>query len=281
MHRTDGVKLATVRRVRTIPFFLALFLAISALAQPYGSSERPAYEKETNGPHGECRDDWTSVAGGLDYRTIHCLGDTRDLDVNVIRVDLQRYRLNVASGSASSARRIAQTTDADFVINANFFDGARRPLGAVASSGSTIQDAKSNSWQSIFLVTRDGTPKVILPSQWRTYRSKTWMAVQAGPRLVVAGHTNRVHQSYDAARAGVCIRKDGSVLFFATPQDRKFDMYEIARIARRGPEDGGLGCHEAMLFDGGHSTQIFLEGDTKRVTIDGDPVPVFVYATRK
>jgi len=280
MHPCDGVKLATVRRVRTIVFLLAFF-AVSALAQPYGSSQRGEYEKESNGPHGECIDDWTRVADGLDYRAIQCLGDPRDLDVNVIRVDLQRYRLNVTSGSTSSARRVAQTMDADFVINANFFDASRRPLGALASSGDTIQDAKSNSWQSIFLVTRDGTPKIILPSQWRTYRSKTWMAAQAGPRLVVAGHTNRVHQSYAAARAGVCIAKDGSVLFFATPQDRKFDMYEIARIARRGPEDGGLGCHEAMLFDGGHSTQLFLEGDTKRVTVDGDPVPAFVYATRR
>jgi uncharacterized protein YigE (DUF2233 family) len=280
IHRGDGVKLATVRRVRTIPFLLAFF-AVSALAQSNGSSERPQYEKETNGPHGECRSDWTRVSNGLDYRAIQCLGDTRDLDVNVIRVDLDQYRLNIATGSASSARRVAQTTDADFVINANFFDAARRPLGVLASSGNTIQGPKSNSWQSIFLVTRDGTPKIILPSQWSTYRSKTWMAAQAGPRLVVGGHTNRVHQSYAAARAGVCITKDASVLFFATPQERKFDMYEIARIARRGPEDGGLGCHDAMLFDGGHSTQIYLEGDTKRVTIDGDPVPVFVYATRR
>lgn len=280
IHLRDGVKLATVRGVRTIPFLLAFF-AVSALAQSNGSSDRALYEKETNGPHGDCRGDWTPVATGLDYRAIQCLGDTRDLDVNVIRVDLDRYRLNVASGSASSARRVAQTTDADFVINANFFDASRRPLGILVSSGSTIQGPKSNAWQSIFLVTRDGRPKIILPSQWRTYRDKTWMAAQAGPRLVIGGHTNRVHQSYAAARAGVCITKDGSVLFFATPQDRKFDMYEIARIARRGPEDGGLGCHDAMLFDGGHSTQIYLEGDTKRVTIDGDPVPVFVYATRR
>jgi len=277
---TDGVNLAHRHGVRTFTILLT-FLAATALAQPYGSTERKEYEKEPNGPHGECQSDWLRVADGLDYRAIQCLGDTRDLDVNVIRVDMRRYRLDLASGNATSARRIAQTTDADFVINANFFDGAKRPLGAVTSSGTTIQDAKPNSWQSIFLVTRDGTPKIILPSQWRTYRAKTWMAAQAGPRLVVAGHTNRVHQSYSAARAGVCIAKDGSVLFFATPQQRKLDMYEITRVTRRGPEDGGLGCQDAMLFDGGHSTQIYLEGDTKRVTIDGDPVPVFVYAKRK
>jgi uncharacterized protein YigE (DUF2233 family) len=280
MHRGRGVKLATLRGVRTLTIALA-FLAATALAQPYGSPQRKEYEPEPNGPHGECRSDWLRVADGLEYRAIECLGDRRDLDVNVIRVDLQRYRLDVSSGDATSARRIAESADADFVMNANFFDAARRPLGVLVSSGTTTQDAKTNSWQSIFLVTRDGTPKIIEPSQWGTYRAKTWMAAQAGPRLVIGGHTNRVHQSYAAARAGVCITKDASVLFFATPQERKLDMYEIARVARRGPEDGGLGCQDAMLFDGGHSTQIFLEGDTKRVTIDGDPVPVFVYAKRK
>lgn len=284
MHCAGGVKLAIVGGVRTLTHRLAILVtlfAANAFAQPFGSSERAAYEKEVNGPHGECRSDWTAIANGLDYRAITCLGEARDLDVNVVRVDLHRYRLDVASGSASSARRIAQTTDADFVINANFFDASKRPLGVLASSGSVLQGAKPNGWQSIFLVTRDGTPKIILPDDWSKHRAKTWMAAQAGPRLVVGGHTNRVHQSYAAARAGVCILKNGSVLFFATPQDRKFDMYEIARIARRGPEDGGLGCHDSMLFDGGHSTQLFVEGATKRVTVDGDPVPVFVFAKKR
>lgn len=280
----SGVKLATVAIVRTLTLSLVIFVtlfAADAFAQSFGSPQRADYEQEVNGPHGECRSDWTNVANGLDYRAITCLGDARDLDVNVVRVDLQRYRLNVASGPASFARRVADATDADFVINANFFDPAKRPLGVLAASGNVLQGAKPNAWQSIFLVTRDGTPKIILPEEWSRYRAKTWMATQAGPRLVVGGHTNRVHQSYAAARAGVCITKSGSMLFFATPQDRKFDMYEIARIARRGPEDGGLGCHDSMLFDGGHSTQMFVEGATKRVTVDGDPVPVFVFAKKR
>ena len=284
MHRADGVKLAIVGGVRTLTISFVILVTLHAAAavpQTFGSPQRAEYEQEGNGPHGECREDWTRVADGLDYRAITCLGDARDLDVNVVRVDARRYRLNVASGPASSARRVADATDADFVINANFFDAAKRPLGVLASSGSVLQDAKPNAWQSIFLVTRDGTPKIILPGDWSKYRVKTWMATQAGPRLVIGGHTNRVHQSYAAARAGVCITKSGAVLFFATPQERKFDMYEIARIARRGPEDGGLGCQDSMLFDGGHSTQLFVEGDTKRVTVDGDPVPVFVYAKKR
>jgi len=283
IHRSrdkHGLKLANARFVRFLTIVL-MFLAASAVAQPYGSSERAKYEKEPNGPHGECKVDWLRVADGLDYRAIKCLGDTEDLDLNVIRVDLARQQLNVASGDPDAARNVARRMNADFAINASFFDAAKQPLGVLARSGVTIQGLKTSSWQSIFLVTREGKPRIILASDWRRHRHQAWMAVQAGPRLVVGGHSNRVHQSYAAARAGVCIAKDGSLLFFATAQERKLDMYEIGRVARRGPEDGGLGCQESMLFDGGHSTQIFLEGDTKRVTVNGDPVPVFVYATRK
>ena len=58
-------------------------------------------------------------------------------------------------------------------------------------------------------------------------------------------------------------------------------MYEIARIARRDEVDGGLACRDAMLFDGGHSAQIYLDGENKRVHVDGDFVPAFIYATKR
>ena len=68
--------------------------------------------------------------------------------------------------------------------------------------------------------------------------------------------TRRIYNNYAAPRGGVCIRKDGSMLFFAP-----------------------LACHDAMLFDGGHSVNPFAGGDDKRIDVEGDPVPVFIYAT--
>ena len=261
--------------------FIAFLLLVSSsgFAQ-LGTPWRQEYEKEKNGPHGECHIDWQSVADGLDYRKITCLGDRDDLDVHVVRVDLQRWKLDVASISGgSTAHRVASDRDAAFVINANFFDHHLAPLGALVRSGDQLQRPQKTSWQSIFLIDGDGNARIIDPSGWPQYGDDAWMAVQAGPRLVTGGHTNRVHQSYTAKRAGVCIAKSGDLLFFATA--RKFDMYEIARIARRGEEDGGLECRDAMLFDGGHSTQIYLEGDTKRVQVSGDQVPAFIYATAR
>lgn len=259
---------------------LLVSLASSTLAQSEGSPYRKEYEKEINGPHGRCEVDWTRVARGLEYRPIRCLGDD-ELDVNVVRISLDDYTINSRIDRRSSARAVAGDRDAVFAMNANFFDGQGDPIGVIVSSGEVLHEPHRSSWQSIFLITKDGEPLIIMPRQWKSYRKRAWMAVQAGPRLVVNGHTNHVRESYAAARAGVCIQKSGDLVFFATPQTRKFLMAEIGRVTRRAEIDGGLECREAMLFDGGHSTQMFLEGDTKRVTVNGDPAPVFIYATKK
>lgn len=264
---------AFVKRILALFAFAATI--DSAHAQTYGSEHRKEYEKEKNGPHGECRTDWRDVAAGISYRRVTCLGDEDDVDMHLVRVDPKRARLDAAVIRPRTARSAARELDADFVLNANFFDKARQSEGIVMRSGDMVRSPRDLSWQSIFLVTENGTPSIVPPSKWSTYSKRAWMAVQAGPRLVVDGKTQRVHQSYTAARAGVCIQWDRDVVFFATPQDRKLDMYEIARIARRGEIDGGLGCREAMLFDGGHSVNL-VAGSA--ATVEGDAVPVYVFA---
>ena len=261
---------------------LLLLGSLSAFGQQYGSEYRKEYEKEVNGPHGECRADWEHIATGIDYRPITCLGDEDDLDVHVFRIAPKFFTFDVADVTGgSSAWRQAEVRDARFVINANFFERDRTPIGVIVRDGSELQPPRKTSWQSIFLIDEDGDPHIIPVSQWSNYRDNVQMAVQAGPRLVIHGHTNKVNKSYKAARAGVCIQKDGDLLFFATPQDRKFDLWEFGRVTRRAEIDGGMNCREAMLFDGGHSTQIYVEGDSKKFSVEGDPVPVFVFAKRK
>ena len=68
---------------------------------------------------------------------------------------------------------------------------------------------------------------------------------------------------------------------FATPRDRKLHVREMARIAQRSEDEGGLNCTDAMLFDGGHSVNFFVDGDEKDVSVSNGRVPVFVYATRR
>lgn len=237
---------------------------------------------QTDAPNSDCNVQWSRIATGIDYRTITCLGDEDDVDLHVARIAPEFFTFDVAYvTNGSFARQQAETRDARFVINANFFAKSRVPLGVIVRSGDELQGRHSASWQSIFLVDEDGVAHIIKLTDWPKYRESAWMAVQAGPRIVVKGKTNRVNKSYHAARAGVCMQKNGDLLFFATPQERRFDMWEIGRIALRSEKKGGIGCYDAMLFDGGHSTQFFIQGDDKTVSVSGDPVPVFVFAKRK
>jgi uncharacterized protein YigE (DUF2233 family) len=256
--------------------------ATSAFAQQYGSEYRKEYEKEVNGPHGECTTKWDHIASGIDYRKITCLGDEDDVDVHAFKISQEFFKLDVAYvTNGSSAKSEAGKREARFVMNANFFQRDKTPIGVIVRSGTQLQPAQSSSWQSVFLIDADGKPRIVTVSQWSRYKKGAQMAVQAGPRTVVAEHTNQINKGYAAARCGVCIQRNGDIVFFATPQERKFKAHEIARVTRRSEVDGGLRCRDAMLFDGGHSTQFFVEGDDRKFSQSGDPVPVFVFATRK
>jgi uncharacterized protein YigE (DUF2233 family) len=264
---------------------LAILLACSSAslfaADPKGSTFRDEYAKEKNGPHGECRSEWRAMQPGLDYRQITCLGDEDDVDLHVIRVNTDLFTLDTALMHDALAREVARDRHAPFAINANFFDAARNAEGLVMRGGAEVQKPRSSSWQALFVVTADGQPMIVPVAKWSALRRNAFMGVQSGPRLVIGGHTNRVHQSYSAARSGVCISKSKELTFFVTPPDRKLDMYEIAAIARRGEEDGGLRCHDAMLFDGGHSAQFYLADGRGAIILAGDRVPAFIYATPK
>lgn len=272
------MNMTMLRNSLLVSISFALFVS-GAAAQASGSPYRKDYEGERNGPHGDCPVEWRELSPGVRYRSISCLGDD-ELDLHVFRIDLRKTNMDVAwVPGGSSAQSVARDEEAVLAMNANFFSQSRHALGLLVRSGKQLQGPRKSSWQSIFTVTDDRKPRVVMPSEWPELRHHALLAVQAGPRLVIHGHTNRVHQSYSAARCGVCIQSDGSLMLFATPQSRKFDMYEIGRIARRAEIDGGLECQEAMLFDGGHSTQVYAESDRRPIRIDGDPVPAFLFVT--
>lgn len=262
---------------RLLPILLFVLTA-AASGQQSGSKHRAEYEKEPNGPHGECPAEWVQIEAGIDYHAIRCLGDPDDLDVHVVRIDPDLWQLETAVVRGSTARDVAAAHRSPFALNANFFGKVREPLGLVMREGKVVNPVRGTDWQSIFLVKDDGGPRIILPDDWSSYRTRAAVAVQAGPRLVVKGKRADIRNNYSAARAGVCIRPGGELLFFATPQERKLSMFEIGRVVRREEVDGGLACRDAMLFDGGHSVNLHLEGGGRTVDVRGDPVPVLLYA---
>lgn len=273
-HAAYGLPLSPDVKYTGFVIVLLSYLALAAHAQ-----EKESQAPDRTAPTGDCSTKWEPLKADLEYRTIRCIGDSDDVDLHVVRIDPRRWRFDTLVNRAGTyARSVANEKKAGFAVNANFFDASRQPLGIVVRSGKVVQQPRETSWQSIFLVTQKGRARIIPPSKWKEYRDEARMAVQAGPRLVVDGHTNKLKPTYAAPRVGVCIQWDRDVLFFATPATKKFHTTEIAKIARRKEEQGGLACRDAMLFDGGHSVNFFAEGG---VSITGDAVPVFIYATRE
>ena len=257
-----------------------VFLLILTIASAAHAQESKSKAPDRTAPTADCSTNWETVKPDLQYRTIRCIGDPEDVDLHVVNIDPRKWKLDTAvTGGGTYAKSVAQQHDAPFAVNANFFDRARQPLGIVVRSGEVVQAPRNTSWQSIFLVTEKGRARIVLPDKWSQYRDEAWMAVQAGPRLVADGHTVKLKPNYSAPRVGVCIQWDRDVLFFATPATKKFHVTEIAKIARRKEAQGGLACRDAMLFDGGHSVNFFVEGGDRRVSITGDPVPVYIFAT--
>lgn len=79
-------------------------------------------------------------------------------------------------------------------------------------------------------------------------------------------------------RSGVCLTKEGAIRFFVTATGRFLDVHEMVELAARSDADGGMGCYDAMLFDGGPSAQMFLDTSGRTIDMAGDVVPVFIVA---
>ena len=219
-------------------------------------------------PPVECVASWTPVANGIDYKTLNCTPERFDL--HLVRVDPKLAKIDAVVRPGSTATDLGR--EFTFAINANFFDENYRPLGVVVTSGKEVNPLHPVSWQSVFFVDRDGAPHIVPKDEWPDVRESAVAASQCGPRLVVDGEKNRVAKANPAWRSGVCIDPEKRVVFFATPPETELDVHEMVALA-----SGPLACRDAMLFDGGPSTQMFLRRKGKPVVVEGDKqVPAYV-----
>lgn len=194
-------------------------------------------------------------------------------DLHLVRVDPRRAHIDAVKRKGTSAKSIGQ--QAAFAVNANFFDEKYDPLGVIVSNGQTVNRPHSVKWQSVFYVTRDGEARIVPVLEWIEVRSRAVAAVQAGPRLTVTGERNKVARATPDARSGVCVTED-RVIFFATSPDRLFDVWQMVDLAVE------LGCRDSMLFDGGPSTQVFVNLPGGPIHVDGDKnVSAFVVVSAR
>ena len=260
---TPGIEFAL--RVRRVNRFLALPLLILVSCARAETAEPPHQPKPK--PIA-CVSDWTGVAKGVEYRMLNCTPSRFDL--HLVRVDPKIARIDAVVRPGQTATDLGR--EYTFALNANFFDEKFRALGIVITSGKETNPLHPVSWQSVFYVDRDRSPHIVPMEKWKAVRQSATAAAQCGPRLVVDGKKNKVAKAEPSWRSGVCIDPQKRVTFFATPPETELDVHQMVALASE-----SMGCHDAMLFDGGPSTQMYLRRENGPVIVEGDKrVPAYV-----
>lgn len=239
--------------MRSLPRALAVSLAALALAAP--GSRALASEA-----------DFRPIAGeGLGYLRLAREGTAYHL----LRVDLGRHPLRVADARregrrAASVDELGREAGAMVAVNGTFFDEDYRPLGLVASGGREFNPLRHVSWWAAFVVReRDGGAKaeILTTAQLLalapTDRGPFAAALQSGPRTVASGRTLKLKEQ-SAARSAVCITDPTHVILVVT-EGAPVESNALASFMAAPPAGGGLGCEAGLMFDGGPSSQLWVQ----------------------
>ena len=198
--------------------------------------------------------------------------------LTLIRSSLKRYRVNVLRAeelgrARASVAFLCSSTKSVVCINANFFDENGRALGLVASHGVILQKTHKGgkTLNGIFVVSRNG---LRIGNRDSVNTETTLEAVQAGPILISSGTVLQgIRESAPASRrSGVCIDKDGRVIFFLAWAG--FFGVSIERLQQI-LTSPGIDCQDALNLDGGGSSQLFVNSNlpAKAANISNFSIP--------
>lgn len=188
---------------------------------------------------------------------------------DVFVADLTRLRL-VGIDARTDGRVVAPVevlrveADAHVAINGTFFDGKNRPLGLLISEGVTRSELRTADW-GVLTVDDKGTAALVHTRDFRASDTIDF-AVQCGPRVVIDGTPPGLKLQV-ARRTGLCIQGPQQVALFVV--DAPVEANTLAAWLAQPEPDGGLGCRDAVLLDGGPSSQLDAREGTEHPSIRG------------
>ena len=221
-----------------------------------------------------------SVQPGLELGQLELRRDPNPqvVPVHVVRVDPTLWRFRLLAEPDFSRRTVDEVADlhpdAALLVNASYFseDG---PVGLLVQDGRE-RVPQGSVWAAHFLVEAGANPRIVneketVLSQDLLQGFQGFPAIMSGgetfPYMRYGGRGFPVHEL--ARRTAVCLDADGLVWIVVTDTvTNGLTLSETATVL------GGLGCRDAMGFDGGGSTQMHIPD---RLTVEGrDGVPVFM-----
>ncbi len=223
---------------------------------------------------------WTPRADGLASTDLVLRRTPNPVPVTllVLRVDPAAWTFRVwgrADWSRASVSLLATEAEVPVAVNAAYFteDG---PLGLVVSDG-VRRSAPARHRAAHFLV-RNGAPVVV--NARRAALDGASQGFQGFPSIMTAG---RVYayirdggRGFDVRgvnrRSAACTTRSGHVVLLVTDTlTNGLSFSELATVL------GGLGCRDAMAFDGGSSTAFVATLPGWRRDVQGlEPVPVIL-----
>ena len=206
------------------------------------------------------------VAPGIAHATFEVQPDNAEAFTgHAFNVDLDVVDLRlIPAGGPSSRRPVAEIVaqyPAVVAINASFFDTDGRAMGLAVDEGRVLGSGKRRTWGA--LVIDDRNARIMLGAEIKDdhgYR----LVVQGIPRLVVGGKIQPLKPQL-AERTAVCAKGNVVVLVVST----KAETTPFARFLADPPDQGGLGCRDALNLDGGPSTQLVVRLPTLRLSVPG------------
>lgn len=210
---------------------------------------------------------WQTLAPGLEYTDASVLSGFAGKGVHVFRLDLQKYRLQLAlthlDDSVSNIANLVELNNAVIGINGGFFSPDMQPLGLRIDAGKIKNPLKGTSWWGVFY-TQNSQPFITSPKSFRNNKNINF-AIQSGPRLIVDGKITSLKPGV-ANRTALGITADGKVILLATSH-LPLALDELAQIMASPTDKGGLNCVDALNLDGGSSTQLYAKVNNFKLNV--------------
>ena len=228
---------------------------------------------------------WSELEPGISYAELKVLSDKvrPQGTLHAFRVDLRTHRLVPIDARTETRKRatvstLAQESAAPLIINGTYFDERARPLGLLIGQGHTYNVLRRADW-GVFYV-KEGKASLVHTTEWKKKPIEApEFAIQVGPRCVIKRNPVKLKPQV-ARRAALGIQGDGRVVIVVSSNELL--SADLARSMATPELEGGLGCTDAVMLDGGGSAQLWATLGERRWRISGAwPVPNAVAVKRR
>lgn len=182
----------------------------------------------------------------------------------LLRSSLTNYRLQVLRAAdfgwkRANVRAMCREAGASACINSNFFDEQGRALGLVISRG--IIQQKMHRGGGTLTGVAFVTPKSIGIAHRDAFSPEGVIeATQAGPRVLDDGQavSGLKESSFRTNLSGMCLDQQGRVVLYRVSAGV---FGASLPLLQRLLLSSGVACVDALNFDGGGSSQLYISGE--------------------